>query len=50
MLSATPVNNRFGDLRNQLALAYDGDSSNIDGKLNTKRGATRKSSLTSRLN
>lgn len=38
MLSATPVNNRFGDLRNQLALAYEGDSSNIDGKLNTKRG------------
>ena len=25
MLSATPVNNRFYDLRNQLALAYDGD-------------------------
>ena len=27
MLSATPVNNRFRDLRNQLALAYQGDSS-----------------------
>ena len=26
MLSATPVNNRFSDLRNQLALAYEGDS------------------------
>lgn len=26
MLSATPVNNRFTDLRNQLALAYEGDS------------------------
>lgn len=26
MLSATPVNNRFRDLRNQLALAYQGDS------------------------
>lgn len=24
MLSATPVNNRFYDLRNQLALAYEG--------------------------
>lgn len=29
MLSATPVNNRFTDLRNQLALAYEGDSSNL---------------------
>ena len=26
MLSATPVNNRFNDLRNQLQLAYEGDS------------------------
>ena len=26
MLSATPVNNRFNDLRNQLALAYEGES------------------------
>ncbi len=26
MLSATPVNNRFTDLRNQLALAYEGES------------------------
>ena len=26
MLSATPVNNRFNDLRNQLALAYEGHS------------------------
>ena len=25
MLSATPVNNRFNDLKNQLALAYEGD-------------------------
>ncbi len=33
MLSATPVNNRFNDLRNQLALAYEGDSTNIDGLL-----------------
>lgn len=36
MLSATPVNNRFYDLRNQLALAYEGDSSEFDEKLNTK--------------
>ena len=35
MLSATPVNNRFNDLKNQLQLAYEGDSSNIDGLLNT---------------
>lgn len=34
MLSATPVNNRFYDLRNQLALAYEGDSSKISKKLN----------------
>ena len=26
MLSATPVNNRFNDLKNQLQLAYEGDS------------------------
>lgn len=24
MLSATPVNNRFTDLKNQIALAYEG--------------------------
>lgn len=36
MLSATPVNNRFTDLRNQLALAYEGDESKINAKLNTK--------------
>ena len=35
MLSATPVNNRFYDLRNQLALAYEGDSEYIDKRLNT---------------
>ncbi|MGN0034341.1 MAG: helicase-related protein, partial [Coriobacteriales bacterium] len=33
MLSATPVNNRFYDLRNQLALAYDGDQEKWEGKL-----------------
>lgn len=37
MLSATPVNNRFKDLKNQLQLAYEGDSSQIDDKLDTKR-------------
>ena len=35
MLSATPVNNRFVDLKNQLALAYEGDSAQINEKLNT---------------
>ncbi len=35
MLSATPVNNRFNDLRNQLALAYEGDAAQINEKLNT---------------
>lgn len=38
MLSATPVNNRFNDLKNQLALAYEGDALNIDDKLDTKHG------------
>lgn len=37
MLSATPVNNRFNDLRNQLALAYEGDSENLSKKLRSKR-------------
>lgn len=37
MLSATPVNNKFTDLRNQIALAYEGDVANIDSKLNTER-------------
>lgn len=36
MLSATPVNNRFLDLRNQLALAYESNSANLDEKLNLK--------------
>lgn len=35
MLSATPVNNRFIDLRNQLALAYEGDSAKLDTLLST---------------
>lgn len=37
MLSATPVNNRFVDLRNQLALAYEGNSEYLDSKLDTNR-------------
>lgn len=37
MLSATPVNNRFNDLKNQLALAYEGNAELIDDKLNTTR-------------
>ena len=37
MLSATPVNNRFNDLKNQLALAYEGNSALIDAKLDTSR-------------
>ena len=37
MLSATPVNNRFIDLKNQLAIAYEGDTSLIDNKLGTKK-------------
>lgn len=36
MISATPVNNRFYDLRNQLALAYEGNPEEINEKLNTK--------------
>ena len=36
MLSATPVNNRFNDLKNQIALAYEGESDKIDELLNTK--------------
>jgi len=33
MLSATPVNNRFSDLRNQLALAYEGESESLREKI-----------------
>lgn len=35
MLSATPVNNRFNDLKNQIQLAYEGESEKIDELLNT---------------
>lgn len=37
MLSATPVNNKFLDLKNQLALAYEGDSENISKELNISK-------------
>ena len=37
MLSATPVNTRFNDLKNQLQLAYEGNSAQIDSKLKTSR-------------
>lgn len=37
MLSATPVNNRFIDLKNQLALAYEGNSESLDERLNTTK-------------
>lgn len=37
MLSATPVNNKFIDLKNQLALAYEGNPSQINEKLDTKK-------------
>jgi len=37
MLSATPVNNRFIDLKNQLELAYEGNPDLINEKLGTKR-------------
>jgi superfamily II DNA or RNA helicase len=36
MLSATPVNNRFSDLKNQLALAYEGDPENLSAKLKSE--------------
>ncbi|HOE76638.1 MAG TPA: DEAD/DEAH box helicase, partial [Rectinema sp.] len=37
MLSATPVNNRFFDLRNQLALAYEGEPEKIEQLLDTNQ-------------
>lgn len=33
MLSATPVNNRFNDLKNQLQLAYEGNPDNINAAI-----------------
>ena len=38
MLSATPVNNRFGDLKNQLQLAYEGHAKAFDELLPTEKG------------
>ncbi len=37
MLSATPVNNRFNDLKNQLALAYGDDYEEFNNKLDTSK-------------
>ena len=37
MLSATPVNNRFNDLKNQLALAYEGEPDSLSAKLKANR-------------
>lgn len=37
MLSATPVNNRFVDLKNQLAIAYEGESARLDARLHTSK-------------
>ena len=38
MLSATPVNNRFNDLKNQLQLAYEGKSDAFNELLPTDKG------------
>ena len=37
MLSATPVNNRFSDLKNQLQLAYEGKAENINDLLESNK-------------
>lgn len=37
MLSATPVNNRFIDLKNQLAISYEDDPNLINKKLSTSK-------------
>jgi len=37
MLSATPVNNKFIDLRNQLALSYEGESRKLQEKLKMEK-------------
>ena len=37
MLSATPVNNHFTDLKNQLALAYEGNAQFLESKLDIDR-------------
>ncbi len=38
MLSATPVNNRFTDLKNQLLLACEGDAARLEETLDTEDG------------
>ena len=40
MLSATPVNTDFSDLKNQLMLASEGDSDNLSQTLNTESNVT----------
>ena len=37
MLSATPVNNRFTDLKNQIALACEGETNIADGKMDADK-------------
>lgn len=37
MLSATPVNNRFTDLKNQLALAFEGHTGHIDDRMDISK-------------
>ena len=37
MLSATPVNNRFNDLKNQLALAYEGHTDFVDERFSSTK-------------
>ena len=37
MLSATPVNNRFTDLKNQIALACEGETGIADGRMDTDK-------------
>jgi len=37
MLSATPVNNKFIDLKNQIALAYEGHTGEIDEKIDISK-------------
>ncbi len=37
MLSATPVNNKFTDLKNQLALAYEGNTDKVNDKISESK-------------
>lgn len=41
MLSATPVNNRFMDLNNQLNLAYEGNTDKVDPKISKNKSIHR---------